>query len=70
MVALRRSGRVVDIAPIMIFLCLRQSTYIIGQVLVVGGELGLAVVFGASLRAYKASQAAGNEFRIDEQGPA
>lgn len=66
-VPLRRAGRASDIAQAVIFLCSGQSAYITGQVLVVDGGLGLAEVFGASLRAYRASQAGGADNRNDEQ---
>lgn len=55
-VPLGRAGRAADIAKAVVFLCSDQSAYITGQVLVVDGGLGLAEVFGASLRAYQASQ--------------
>jgi 3-oxoacyl-[acyl-carrier protein] reductase len=55
-VPLRRAGRASDIAQAVIFLCSEQSAYITGQVLTVDGGLGLAEVFGASLRAYQASR--------------
>lgn len=55
-VPLRRAGRAADIAQAVIFLCSDQSAYITGQVLAVDGGLGLAEVFGASLRACQAAQ--------------
>lgn len=64
-VPLGRAGSAVDVAKAVIFLCSDQSAYITGQVLEVDGGLGLAEVFGASLRAYKASQAAARD--VDEK---
>lgn len=57
-VPLGRAGCAADVAKTVIFLCSDQSAYITGQVLAVDGGLGLAEVFGASLRAYKSSQEA------------
>lgn len=54
-VPLGRAGRAADVAKAVVFLCSDQSAYMTGQVLVVDGGLGLAEVFGASLRAYQAS---------------
>lgn len=55
-VPLGRAGQAADVAKAVVFLCSDQSAYMTGQVLVVDGGLGLAEVFGASLRAYQASQ--------------
>ena len=53
-VPLGRAGSANDIAQAVVFLSSKQSAYITGQVLTVDGGLGIAEVFGASLRAFKA----------------
>jgi 3-oxoacyl-[acyl-carrier protein] reductase len=53
-VPLARAGSAHDIAQAVVFLSSKQSAYITGQVLTVDGGLGIAEVFGASLRAFKA----------------
>lgn len=53
-VPLGRAGNAHDIAQAVVFLSSRQSAYITGQVLTVDGGLGVAEVFGASLRSFKA----------------
>ncbi|MCX7177190.1 MAG: SDR family oxidoreductase [Proteobacteria bacterium] len=53
-VPLGRAGHADDIAQAVVFLCSRQAAYITGQILTVDGGLGVAEVFGASLRAFKA----------------
>jgi len=56
-VPLRRAGRADDVAQAVVFLSSRRAAYITGQVLTIDGGLGVAEVFGASLRAFKAGAA-------------
>lgn len=55
-VPLRRAGSAQDIAQAVVFLSSRQSAYITGQVLIVDGGMGVAEVFGASLRAVQVGE--------------
>lgn len=54
-VPLRRAGTGRDVADTVAFLASEASAYITGQVLTVDGGLGVNEVFGASLRAFGAS---------------
>jgi 3-oxoacyl-[acyl-carrier protein] reductase len=55
-VPLRRAGTSSAVAQAVVFLCSGRSAYITGQVLTVDGGLGVAEVFGASLRSLHAAR--------------